>query len=113
MRNGKPLVVLLHRATAAGKGRSWLAAYTLGYPVSGLPAPTRDPAQMLRDIERQGLAIVPEVLTGDTLARTRDAIYRAAESDRARGREQRLSLDYAGDTSNQRVANVLSRDPLF
>ena len=81
--------------------------------MSSLPAPTRDTAQMLRDIERQGLAIVPDVLTGDTLARTRDAIYRAAESDRARGREQRLSLDYAGDVSNQRVANVLSRDPVF
>lgn len=81
--------------------------------MSGLPAPTRDRAQMLRDIDRHGLAIVPEALTGDTLVRARDAIYRAAESDRARGREQRLSLDYAGDTSNQRVANVLSRDPLF
>lgn len=78
-----------------------------------LPAPTRERAQMLRDIASHGLAIVPDVLTGDTLARTRDALYRAAESDRARGREQRLSLDYADDTTNQRVANVLSRDPLF
>lgn len=78
-----------------------------------LPAPTRDRAQMLADIARHGLAIVPDVLAGDTLTRTRDALYRAAESDRARGREQRLALDYADDASNQRVANVLSRDPFF
>lgn len=81
--------------------------------MTGLPGPTRDRAQMLRDIDRCGLAIVPDVLTGDTLVRTREAVYRAAESDRARGREQRLLLDYADDTSNQRIANVLSRDPLF
>ncbi|PEQ13621.1 hypothetical protein B2G71_04645 [Novosphingobium sp. PC22D] len=87
---------------------------TLAKATAGqLPAPTRDRAQMLADIAEHGLAIVPDVLTGDTLARTRDALYRAAESDRARGREQRLALDYADDASNQRVANVLSRDPLF
>jgi len=80
---------------------------------SNLPAPTRDLAQGLRDIETFGMAIVPDVLTGDTLKRTREALYRAAESDRARGREQKFSLDYAHDETNQRVWNVLSRDPLF
>lgn len=87
---------------------------TLAAPEAvSLPTPTRDRAQMLRDIARHGLAIVPDVLTGDALARSREALYRAAESDRTRGREQRLALDYAGDESNQRVANVLSRDPQF
>ena len=78
-----------------------------------LPAPTRDLAQGLRNIAELGLTIVPEVLTGEALARARDALYRAAESDRARGREQKFGLDYAHDDTNQRVWNVLSRDPVF
>ena len=78
-----------------------------------LPSPTRDEARMRRDLAEHGLAIVPGVLAGDALRRTRDALYHAAEQDRRRGREQRLLLDYAHDTTNQRVANVLSRDPLF
>jgi ectoine hydroxylase-related dioxygenase (phytanoyl-CoA dioxygenase family) len=81
--------------------------------VVDLPAPTRSLEQGLADIAAYGLAIVPEVLTGDVLKRTREALYRAAESDRARGREQKFGLDYAHDETNQRVWNVLSRDPLF
>jgi ectoine hydroxylase-related dioxygenase (phytanoyl-CoA dioxygenase family) len=88
------------------------AARTL-HDAPALPAPTTDVAQGLADIREYGLAIIPGVLGGDTLARTRDALYRAAESDRSRGREQRFGLDYAHDESNQRVWNVLSRDPLF
>lgn len=80
---------------------------------SHLPSPTRDVAQGLRDIAEHGLAIVPGVLTGDTLKRSRDALYRAADSDRARGREQKFGLDYAHDDTNRRVWNVLSRDPVF
>lgn len=80
---------------------------------SHLPAPTRDVAQGLRDISEHGLAIVPGVLTGDALKRSRDALYRAADSDRARGREQKFGLDYAHDDTNRRVWNVLSRDPVF
>jgi ectoine hydroxylase-related dioxygenase (phytanoyl-CoA dioxygenase family) len=78
-----------------------------------LPAPTRDLAQGLRNIAELGLTIVPDVLAGETLTRARDALYRAAESDRARGREQKFGLDYAHDDTNQRVWNVLSRDPVF
>ena len=73
------------------------------------PAIWRKAWQTSRD---HGLAIVPDVLTGDALKRTRDALYRAAESDRARGREQKFGLDYDHDDTNQRVWNVLSRDPL-
>jgi ectoine hydroxylase-related dioxygenase (phytanoyl-CoA dioxygenase family) len=80
---------------------------------SSVPAPTRDLVQGLRDISEHGLAIVPGVLTGEGLKRTREALYRAADSDRARGREQKFGLDYAHDETNQRVWNVLSRDPLF
>lgn len=64
-------------------------------------------------IEDHGYAIVPGVLTGDVLEATRAALYRAAASDRARGREQKFLLDYEHDSTNQRVWNVLSRDALF
>ncbi len=78
-----------------------------------VPPPTRDLAQGLANIAEYGLTIVPDVLTGDQLARARDALYRAAASDRARRREQKFGLDYAHDDTNQRVWNVLSRDPVF
>lgn len=78
-----------------------------------LPAPTTDMQQGLRNIAEYGFTIMPAVLTGERLKATRDALYRAADSDRSRGREQKFSLDYEADSSNQRVWNVLSRDPLF
>jgi ectoine hydroxylase-related dioxygenase (phytanoyl-CoA dioxygenase family) len=78
-----------------------------------LPSPTRDVAQGLKDIAEHGLAIIPDVLTGDRLKRARDALYRAAEEDRARGREVKFGLDYAHDDTNQRIWNCLSRDPVF
>lgn len=82
-------------------------------PEVGAPAPTSDLTLGLSNIAEHGLTVVPEVLTGETLKRTREALYRAAESDRARGREQKFGLDYAHDDTNQRVWNLLSRDPLF
>lgn len=78
-----------------------------------VPPPTRDVRQGLQNIADYGLTIVPDVLTGDALKHAREALYRAAESDRARGRESKFSLDYAHDETNQRVWNVLSRDPVF
>jgi ectoine hydroxylase-related dioxygenase (phytanoyl-CoA dioxygenase family) len=79
----------------------------------GRPAPTLDPLQAQRDIKAFGLCVVPNVLPADKLARVRDALYRAADEDRARGREQKFRLDYAHDDTNQRVWNLLSRDPVF
>ena len=78
-----------------------------------VPPPTRDMDRGLKNIADYGLTIVPGVLAGDRLKRARDALYRAAESDRARAREQKFGLDYAHDDTNQRVWNVLSRDPVF
>jgi len=57
--------------------------------------------------------MVDAVLTGAQLERARDALYRAAADDRARGREQKFGLDYVDDGTNQRVWNLLSRDPVF
>src|SRR4029453_11929894 len=53
------------------------------------------------------------VLPADRLGRVRDALYRAASEDRARGWEQKFRIDYAHDDTNQRVWNLLSRDPVF
>lgn len=78
-----------------------------------VPAPTRELAQGLRNIAEFGLTIVPDALSGEGLARAREALYRAADADRARGREQKFGLDYAQDDTNRRVWNVLSRDPVF
>lgn len=47
------------------------------------------------------------------MKRARTAFYHAAEEDRSRGQEQKFSLDYEEDNSNQRVWNLLSRDPIF
>lgn len=80
---------------------------------AALPAPTRNIEQAKRDIVEYGVCIVADVLTPDQLARARRAFYHAAEEDRARGQEQKFALDYAEDGSNQRVWNLLSRDPIF
>jgi len=90
-----------------------MAAPQRAEPALDAPPPTRDVGQALRDIANYGLAIVPGVLAGDALKRTREALYRAAESDAARARSQKFGLDYAHDDTNRRVWNVLSRDPLF
>jgi len=80
---------------------------------TAVPPPTRDLAQGVRNIADFGLTIVPDALSGDALKRAREALYRAAQSDRARAREQKFGLDYGDDETNQRVWNVLSRDPAF
>lgn len=77
-----------------------------------LPAPTRDIDAALKNIRDFGVALMPEVLTASQLARAREAIYRSAEDDKTRGRQQhRFSLD--SDDCNIRVWNLLNRDPIF
>jgi ectoine hydroxylase-related dioxygenase (phytanoyl-CoA dioxygenase family) len=78
-----------------------------------VPGPTRDAAQAAKDIEAFGFCIVPDVLPAERLTRVREALYRAASEDRTRGWEQKFRLDYAHDETNQRVWNLLSRDPVF
>src|SRR5262245_61989918 len=77
-----------------------------------LPQPTRDLDRAERDLRDYGLCLVTDVLTKPQLERARTALYEAAADDLAQGREQpHFGLDY-GD-GNQRVWNVLSRDPVF
>lgn len=77
-----------------------------------LPALTTDLDQAERDIAQFGLCLVDGVLTPSQFERARAALYRAAADDLAQGRESPpFGLDY-GD-GNQRVWNVLNRDPVF
>lgn len=77
-----------------------------------LPAPTRDFDRALVDLQTYGMCLVADVLDAPVLERARDAIYRAAEDDRARGAEVNgFGLDQ--DERNQRVWNLLNRDPVF
>jgi ectoine hydroxylase-related dioxygenase (phytanoyl-CoA dioxygenase family) len=79
----------------------------------GIPEPTRDLAQAEKDIRDYGCCVVRDTLDPQQLQRVRDALYRAADDDRNRGRESKFTFDYAHDNSNQRVWNLLSRDPVF
>jgi ectoine hydroxylase-related dioxygenase (phytanoyl-CoA dioxygenase family) len=76
------------------------------------PAPTRDLAQAQRDLRTHGVCVMPDMLGAAQLARAREAIYRAAEDDRVRQRQQHgFKLDL--DDLNIRVWNLLNRDPVF
>ncbi|HEY2051349.1 MAG TPA: phytanoyl-CoA dioxygenase family protein [Caulobacteraceae bacterium] len=78
-----------------------------------IPAPVETLQAGLACVAEHGLAILPGVLAGQRLEEARAALYHAAAQDRARGREQKFALDYAADETNQRVWNLLSRDPVF
>ena len=80
---------------------------------AGIPQLTRDLALAERDLRETGVCFVADALDGEKLARVRHALYHAAAEDRARGWEQKFGLDYAHDDTNQRVWNLLSRDPVF
>ena len=78
-----------------------------------LPSPTRDLDQAEHDIATyRPVSGRRRVERGPAAAGARRRLYNAAADDRAQGREQpRFGLDY-GD-ANQRVWNVLNRDPIF
>jgi hypothetical protein len=65
------------------------------------------------DLRDNGLCIVPAALDDDTVDTARAALYDAATCDRAEGREVRFALDFATDTTNQRVWNLPNRHPVF
>lgn len=77
-----------------------------------LPALTREIEQGLADLKEYGLCLIADALDATTLGRAREAVYRAAEDDRRRSREVKgFALD--GNEHNQRVWNLLNRDPVF
>ncbi len=77
-----------------------------------VPAPTRDLEQGLANIREHGFTIVPDVLTGDTLERTREALYREIAWDQKSRRHVPHPFD-AQKSPNVRVWNLISKDPLF
>lgn len=80
---------------------------------TAVPKPTSDLVQAEADLRDTGLCLFEGALSPAKLKRVRDALYRAADDDRARGREKKFTFDYAHDDTNQRVWNLLSRDPVF
>jgi ectoine hydroxylase-related dioxygenase (phytanoyl-CoA dioxygenase family) len=82
-------------------------------PTKKLPGLTRDPAQAREDISEHGVCFVADVLPEKVFKRVHEALYRAAEDDRERGRVVKFGGDRPGDDTNQRVWNLLSRDPVF
>lgn len=79
---------------------------------SSLPAITTDPDRALQDLHCHGLCLLAGALDDATLTRARAALYRAAADDRGRARERKdFGLDQ--NDRNQRVWNLLNRDPVF
>jgi hypothetical protein len=68
-----------------------------------LPPLTRDLEQALHDVRSFGVARIENILEPTTLARVRDALYRAAASDRERGWNTGFISDNPEDKTNQRV----------
>jgi ectoine hydroxylase-related dioxygenase (phytanoyl-CoA dioxygenase family) len=90
------------------------AARAGGEPLASLqlPAPTRDLPSALANLRELGVCVIPDAIAPAQLARAREAMYRAADDDRARGRAQHgFGLDV--DDGNVRVWNLLNRDPVF
>jgi ectoine hydroxylase-related dioxygenase (phytanoyl-CoA dioxygenase family) len=81
--------------------------------LASVPAPTTDLDQARQDLRASGLCIIRDALDADLLTEVRDAVYRAARSDRRRGREVKFEGDREEDDTNQRVWNLPSRDPVF
>lgn len=79
--------------------------------IEALPPPAQTVDEGLEHIRSHGLCIIHDVLTGNTLKSAQEALYRAAEDERARGRGGQWRYDF--DATNQRLWNMLSRDPIF
>lgn len=68
--------------------------------------------QAVEHLREYGMALLPELLTGDKLQQAREAVYAAPAADRDNGRTaDPFPLDY-GD-KNVRVWNLLNRSPVF
>lgn len=81
------------------------------HPGQRLPSATTDIVQAEADLKNHGICVIEKVLEGAALQRVREAIYRAAENDALQTHGPDFPLDYG--TSNQRIWNLPSRDPVF
>lgn len=68
--------------------------------------------QAIEDLKAYGIALLPELLTGDKLREARDAVYAGPADDADNGRTpDRYLVDYG--TGNVRVWNLLNRGSVF
>jgi ectoine hydroxylase-related dioxygenase (phytanoyl-CoA dioxygenase family) len=77
-----------------------------------LPEPTRDFTQGLANLREHGITIYPGALQGEELANVREALFREIEWDRKSARHVPHPFDAAAST-NLRVWNLISKDPVF
>lgn len=79
-----------------------------------LADPVRDavPTEARDALARDGYCVVPDVLAGEELNELREAAYRIARFDRESGWQHHYAYD-AGANANQRIWNLISRDPLY
>ena len=80
--------------------------------MSNLPPMAGSARQAIEDLEEYGIALLPELLTGDQLRKARNTVYAAPADDAANGRtENTFLLDYGA--GNVRVWNLLNRGSVF
>jgi ectoine hydroxylase-related dioxygenase (phytanoyl-CoA dioxygenase family) len=75
-------------------------------------ATTTVPPAAREALARDGFCIVEDVLPDVDLTRFREALYRVARFDRESGWQHHYAYD-AGANANERIWNLISRDPLF
>lgn len=76
-----------------------------------VPPATRDIVQAEADLKTHGICIIEGALDEAALRRVHETIYRVADNDALRLHEPDFPLDHG--TSNQRIWNLPSRDPVF
>ncbi len=67
----------------------------------GVPAPTSDLARAEQDLRDTGVCLFEGALSPAQLGQVREALYRAADDDVARGRTQKFGFDYAHDDTSR------------
>jgi len=71
-----------------------------------------DIAAPLAALERDGFCVIPGALSASEVVEMRKAVYRVARFDRESGWRHHYAFDQ-GANANQRIWNLISRDPLF
>ena len=77
-----------------------------------VPVPTAPPSDALARLAHDGYCIVEGVLDAEKCTAMHAAVYRVARFDRESGWAQRYAFDETLN-ANQRIWNLVSRDPVF
>src|SRR5436190_2510246 len=84
----------------------------VGHDVGRMPTTTQDIGPVLDELARDGIAIVPDVLSTDEVAHTVETLWAASEESQRRGIPAHIpQLD--PNASNVRVFDLVDLDPLF